>query len=196
MKVVTDGIILRNIDVSKKSLKSIVMLREPKVVARLVNERRFIQLGSGLVHRDSIQIQDRLHDWNWMNGKFSYSDTGSSGAQDIVIAYEVEEVEGRFNFCPQTGTRILSTDNRKSSLIPLASVWIWSIYDSSTRLTFAYPDAGQLNSAIHHRVGRVVAPNGEAALADWYRKDLDHLEDEDKEKENGTHSSPSLTSRG
>lgn len=60
-------------------------------VATLIDEQAFMK-GHLLEHNVSVFLEDRLHDWQVMNGVFMYYSRVARVA-DVVVVYEVEQVE-------------------------------------------------------------------------------------------------------
>lgn len=91
MLIVKDGLIIRGVTITE----SIVMLLEknPKRVGLLLDEEQL--RNQGIVHLESVFLDDRMHDWGWDGGKFRYySHVGGIGETcDVLVAYESEYVK-------------------------------------------------------------------------------------------------------
>jgi hypothetical protein len=98
----TDFIILRKV-VSDPRI-NLSVEREPIAVATLMNEKRFIETKGALIQRDTIFIEDKIHDWNWIDGKFRYF-SRVVGVSDIVLIYAQEDGPAICNFCPYCGVK-------------------------------------------------------------------------------------------
>ena len=95
-------VILRN--VVRDNLALIALPEEPEMVMRLLDEERFLQSGAELLHRGTVFIDDRLHDWQWSNGNLRYYGP-HDGEISILVVYGTETItrEQPMNFCPQCG---------------------------------------------------------------------------------------------
>lgn len=92
-------VILR--DVVSGSRIHLDLPREPLHVCTLLNEEAFND-GHVLVHCRTVFWEDRMHDWDWRDGKFSYY-TRTAERADVVVVYEAAEYVPKMNFDPETG---------------------------------------------------------------------------------------------
>jgi hypothetical protein len=78
--------ILRQVENGSKT--PILLPESPVQVWTLLNEEKFNEVG--LVHHFSGFIEDSMHDWHWINGKFFFHghSSGRGDKQDLVIIYE------------------------------------------------------------------------------------------------------------
>lgn len=98
MLVATEYQILRGVVAGGPPL---LVGREPIRVATLINEARFIEQGSALLHRVTVFLEDQHHDWTWRDGKFRYFSRVAAKA-DVVLVYA--EMETRF--CAMCGKQV------------------------------------------------------------------------------------------
>jgi hypothetical protein len=87
MLIATDYTILRG--VKADCTIRIPMTREPKKVATLIDETAFLERGA-LEHNKTVFLEDRYHDWRWLDGIFVYY-TRIAVVADVVIAFDVQQ---------------------------------------------------------------------------------------------------------
>lgn len=62
---------------------------KPIRVATLINEAKFKELGGALIHNDTVFLEDRYHDWNYVSGNLLYY-TRVAEVADVVVVFEME----------------------------------------------------------------------------------------------------------
>lgn len=77
-------IILRDVEANGRI--RIPLERKPIRVATLLNEEAFILSGGVLLHNQNVFLEDRIHDWDWSDGKFSYY-TRIFPRADVLLVY-------------------------------------------------------------------------------------------------------------
>lgn len=80
--------------------------REPLQVATLLNEQLFTETGHSLSHRRTVFLEDRMHDWNWRDGRFRYYSRVANQA-DVLVVYSEAETQ----YCPMCG-KLVQPENR------------------------------------------------------------------------------------
>jgi hypothetical protein len=68
----TDYEILRNIAVDSRLHRGVQLPRKPIRVGYLMDEALFHQAGGLLEHDKTVFLDERLHDWDWQDGVFTY----------------------------------------------------------------------------------------------------------------------------
>lgn len=66
---------------------------KPVRVAVLLNEEEFRRSGYELDHLATVFLDDRFHDWDWLDGKFYYFGHGVAPGElcDVLIIYEITD---------------------------------------------------------------------------------------------------------
>ena len=95
----TDFEILRGVEANGRIALGIN--RKPVRVATLLDEKEFLD-GHFLVHNRTVFLEDRVHDWTWIDGKFRYYSRIAQRA-DVVVVYAEERVDPPARFDPMTG---------------------------------------------------------------------------------------------
>lgn len=101
MLIATDYTILRGV---VAGTSKIALEREPIRVATMINETLFESSGHQIRHNQTVFIEDRMHDWNWIQGVFRYY-TRTCESGDVLVVYAEKEVL----FCTQCGSQISET---------------------------------------------------------------------------------------
>ncbi|AQT06517.1 hypothetical protein [Acetobacter persici] len=105
--------ILRDVPVNGRV--STPLARCPARVCTILNEKRLVESGNLLVHNQTVFLEDKVHDWNWTDGKFRFYTRVAEGVADVLVAYAVETVVpadeeimalSPRNFDPMTGKRL------------------------------------------------------------------------------------------
>lgn len=78
--------VLRGVEPSGRAV--IALPRQPVRVATLIDEALFESIGHVLLHNKTVFLEDRFHDWDWIDGKFSYY-TRVADKADVLIVYEL-----------------------------------------------------------------------------------------------------------
>ena len=78
--------ILRGVEANGR--KAIPLVEKPVKVATIINEQEFLKDGV-LKHNHNVFLEDRFHDWDWNDGKFTYY-TRVAEKADVLIVYEME----------------------------------------------------------------------------------------------------------
>lgn len=99
MLVAKDFVILRGVTANSRNI--IPVEREPVRVATLVNEKAFNE-DHEMAHHQTVFFEDRIHDWDWADGKLRYY-ARNDEFQDILVVFVEEEVAPVLRFCPETG---------------------------------------------------------------------------------------------
>lgn len=94
--------ILRN--VKANGLIHIPLERQPVRVATLLNEQMFLR-DHFLVHNQTVFLEDRVHDWDWRDGKFRYY-TRIAEEADVLVVYVLETAAPVMRFDPETGKEL------------------------------------------------------------------------------------------
>ena len=84
--------------------KSIELAEEPIRICTLISEDAFNE-NHFLIHFETVYFEDRIHDWNWQNGKLRYF-ARMGEARDVIAIYEEQEVAPKMNFDPMTGAKL------------------------------------------------------------------------------------------
>jgi hypothetical protein len=84
--------------------KPIELAEEPIRICTLIDENAFNE-DHLLIHHKTVYLEDRMHDWNWQNGKLRYY-ARMGGARDVVAIYEEQEFTPKMNFDPMTGAKL------------------------------------------------------------------------------------------
>lgn len=92
-------------DVEANGRVSIPLARAPVKVATIIDEPAFKD-GHYLIHNGTVFLEDRMHDWQWRDGRFSYY-TRVAERADVLIVYELADVEAPNRFDPMTGKRLV-----------------------------------------------------------------------------------------
>jgi hypothetical protein len=79
--------ILRGIEANSR--KQILLTEKPIRVATLIDEQNFLDRDGEMVHNQNVFLEDRTHDWDWRDGKFSYY-TRIAEVADVLLVYELE----------------------------------------------------------------------------------------------------------
>ena len=64
------------------------LARQPVRVATLIDEADFLKEQT-LRHNQNVFLEDRLHDWDWRDGRFSYY-TRVAERADVLVVYALE----------------------------------------------------------------------------------------------------------
>jgi hypothetical protein len=75
-------------DVVSSSRVSMPLTEKPVRVATLINEPDFLERGGEMMHNKNVFLEDRFHDWDWKDGKFTYY-TRIAEKADVLIVYEI-----------------------------------------------------------------------------------------------------------
>lgn len=75
--------------------------RQPVHVATLLDEDAF-NVGFYLVHRKTVFLEDRFHDWDWSDGTLRYY-TRVADVADVLVVYKIDDVVPVARFDPMTG---------------------------------------------------------------------------------------------
>lgn len=75
--------------------------RCPMQVLTVYREERFLKDGH-ILHKDTVLIEDRYHDWQWENGKFYF--TRLEGVPLVALVYSTEYR----SFCAHCGVAVVS----------------------------------------------------------------------------------------
>jgi hypothetical protein len=103
MRRATDYDIIRNAPSDPRI--RIPCARKPIAVMTLMNESRFTELNGGLLHGDSVLIEDEVHDWNWDNGNLRYYSRMVHVANIVAVYAEDNVARTDFAFCPHCGVK-------------------------------------------------------------------------------------------
>jgi hypothetical protein len=76
------------------------MPEEPVRVAALLVEPVVFEANPMLIHRMTVFLEDKMHDWHWRNGIFRYSGCVREFPGMLVVVYE----EAEQHFCPTCGS--------------------------------------------------------------------------------------------
>lgn len=68
---------------------AIPLAEKPVRVATIIDEALF-DATKVLSHNKSVFLEDRVHDWDWVDGKFSYYSRVADRA-DVLVVYELED---------------------------------------------------------------------------------------------------------
>ncbi len=60
---------------------------QPVRVATLINEAEFLKAHE-ICHHVTVFLEDRIHDWDWRDGKFRYY-TRVAERADVLVVYEM-----------------------------------------------------------------------------------------------------------
>lgn len=77
--------ILRGVEANGR--KSVPLAEKPVRVATIIDEKDFLLSGE-MKHNQNVFLEDRVHDWSWTDGKFSYYSRVAARA-DVVVVYEL-----------------------------------------------------------------------------------------------------------
>jgi len=102
MLIATDYEILRNVKADGRSIGTPVR-GKPVRVATLINEEKFLETGAALIHHQTVFFEDKMHDWDYLNGRLRYY-TRVAEEADVVVVYETKEIRGLY--CPNCGKRV------------------------------------------------------------------------------------------
>ena len=75
-------------DVEANGRIAISLARQPVRVATMIDEEAFNQ-SQLMIHNRTVFLEDRFHDWDWMNGTFRYYSRVAKKA-DVLVVYEYE----------------------------------------------------------------------------------------------------------
>ena len=79
--------------VKASCLVKLPMARKPVRVATVMNEEAFKGSGNVLIHLNNVFLEDRVHDWDWHEGSFTYYShvVAVDGVADVLVVYELEK---------------------------------------------------------------------------------------------------------
>lgn len=80
--------ILRGIEANGR--KSVPLDEKPIRVATIINEKDFLERDGEMLHNKNMFMEDRFHDWDWHDGKFSYY-TRVAEKADVLVVYELSK---------------------------------------------------------------------------------------------------------
>lgn len=102
--VATRYVIMRGLKTSCTIVHSVP--EEPIRVVTIRNEELFLATGE-MTHHASVFFEDRLHDWQWNNGKFRYFARQNDDAV-VALVYEEKVIECKpiMNFCHFCGVKL------------------------------------------------------------------------------------------
>lgn len=80
---------------------SVPLAEKPVRVATMINETAFNE-DHYLIHNRTVFLEDRLHDWNWEDGRFRYY-TRVATVADVLVVYEIADVVPEPKFDAMTG---------------------------------------------------------------------------------------------
>lgn len=66
----------------------IPLAEKPVRVATIINEALF-DVDQILAHHTTVFLEDRFHDWDWVDGEFRYY-TRVADEADVLVVYEVD----------------------------------------------------------------------------------------------------------
>lgn len=89
---------------------TVALAREPIRVATLIHEADFMKEHL-LVHHKTVFLEDRMHDWDWSNGKLRYY-SRVAGLASVLVVYAEESVEMPAKFDPMTGAPLAQSQER------------------------------------------------------------------------------------
>jgi hypothetical protein len=80
--------ILRHIKASFATKE--LVARKPIRVATLIDEQKFIESGNEWIHNKTLFLEDKVHDWDWIDGVLQYYShaVGVGEYADVVVSYE------------------------------------------------------------------------------------------------------------
>lgn len=87
MLIATDYVILREVEATGRG-PGIPLDRMPVRVATLIDEQKFLETGGGLIHHQTVFLEDKMHDWDYRDGRFWYY-TRVAEKADVVVAFAV-----------------------------------------------------------------------------------------------------------
>lgn len=99
----TDFEILRGVKANSRA--QIPLARQPARVATLLDESAFA-CDHLIIHRRTVFLEDRIHDWDWTDGWFRYYSRVDEEA-DVLIVYACEDVQPAPRFDPMTGKALI-----------------------------------------------------------------------------------------
>jgi len=69
------------------------MTRKPVRVATLLNEAALQSSGYVLSHLTNVFLEDKVHDWDWNDGVFTYYSHAVEvgGVADVLVVYELSK---------------------------------------------------------------------------------------------------------
>lgn len=102
MLIASDYLILRNLKADDRN-HGVALDREPIRIATLINEARFESTGAALIHRDTVFLEDRMHDWEYRDGRLRYYARAAAEA-DVVVVFAERRIPGLF--CGECGKRL------------------------------------------------------------------------------------------
>lgn len=96
MKRATRYEILKGVEVTSMRPCAQQPSEKPLRVAMLLDEAEFVRSGGLLSHHANVFLDERLHDWEWRQGKLYYYGHGAGVGEtcDIVVVLEQEEAAG------------------------------------------------------------------------------------------------------
>lgn len=91
---------------------SIPLKEKPVRVATIIDEKAFTD-EQYLIHNKTVFLEDRIHDWDWSDGKFRYY-TRVAEKADVLVVYEQAHVVPADKFDAMTGKPLVgATDDQK-----------------------------------------------------------------------------------
>lgn len=97
MLIATEFTILRGISANGRISHDVP--KKPLRIATLIDEKAFIESGHKLIHNKTVFLEDFMHDWNWVDGKFRYYTRITDHGADVLLVYGQKEV----SYCTQCG---------------------------------------------------------------------------------------------
>lgn len=95
VQIATRYEILRGVSPTGRTPCTAQPSEKPIRIAFILNEKKFVETGGEIKHHDTLFLEDRIHDWDWRNGKLYYYGRalGLEETGDIVAIHEVQERE-------------------------------------------------------------------------------------------------------